>query len=164
MPALARDSLRILHIDDDRDFAQLSARALKQAGFKQPITHCLDGLRALDYFSRIDQESAPHVILLDLHMPSMNGLEVLHWLRQNYRERNIPIYLLTSSDDPAHRRQAAADGVTEYLLKSPLAAKLIEKLDALIAWLNRVESPAAAEEEATQPELSPRQRGSFFKN
>jgi CheY-like chemotaxis protein len=145
MPGLARDSIRILHVDDDAEFAKLSARGLQRAGFTQPVTHYPDGRLALDYFSMVDRASAPHVILLDLHMPGMNGLEVLRWLRENYSERDVAVYLLTSSEDPAHQEQAAAYGVTEYLLKSPFADHLIEKLDGLIMLANRRELPTARE-------------------
>ena len=137
MQLLARDSIRILHIDDDSDFAELSSRSLRRAGFTQPVVRCDDGLLALHYFSMIEPQSAPHVILLDLHMAGMSGLEVLHWVRQNYSDKDVAVYLLTSSEDPEHKRQAAAYGVTEFLSKSPLADKLIEKLDSLIELSNR---------------------------
>jgi CheY-like chemotaxis protein len=143
MPSLARNSIRILHVDDDDAFAELSAHALQRAGFKQPVTRCRDGLLAVNYFSKIDRATAPHVILLDLHMPGMNGLDVLRWLRQNYDEKNVAIYLLTSSQDPLHKSQAAAYGVTDFLLKSASAHRLIEKLDALIAMSEGTHEPDA---------------------
>ena len=142
MELLARDSIRIVHVDDDDDFAELSARGLRRAGFNQPIVRCSDGLRAVDYFSKIEPESVPHVILLDLHMPGMNGLAVLHWVRQNSCVRDIAVYLFTSSEGAEHRRQATANGVTEYVLKSPSFEKLIEKLDDLIAQNNLQDSSA----------------------
>ena len=67
-------------------------------------------------------QSAPHVILLDLHMPRRNGLEVLHWVRQNYSDRDVAVCLLTSPEDPARKMQATADGVTAYLIKHALIA------------------------------------------
>lgn len=136
MHPLTRDSLRILHVEDNDAFAELSGRLLKRAGFEQPIVRCADGLLALHYFSMIEPQSAPHVILLDLHMPGMSGLEVLHWVRQNYCEPDVAVYLLTSSEDPEDRRRAAADDAAEYILKSPLFEKLIQKLDDLIAMAN----------------------------
>ncbi len=137
MHQLTRDSIRIVHVEDDNDFAELSARALRQAGFSQPIVRCNDGQLAIDYFSMIDSRSAPHVILLDLHMPRRNGLEVLHWVRQNYSDQDVAVYLLTSSEDPAHKMQATADRVTAYLIKHALIDKLIEELDCLIAIGNK---------------------------
>ncbi len=122
MKSLTRDSIRIVHVEDDNDFAELSAWGLRRAGFSQPVVRCKDGLRARDYFSTIDEQAMPDVILLDLHMPGMNGLEVLSWIRENYRERDVTVVLLTSSQDPKHQRQAAAGGATAYLLKAPLVS------------------------------------------
>jgi CheY-like chemotaxis protein len=136
MELLARDSLRIVHVEDNDDFAFVSELWLKRAGFTKSIVHRNDGLLALHYFSMIEPEQAPHVILLDLHMPHMNGLEVLHWLRRDYSERDVAVFLLTSSEDPGDMRRAAADGVTGYLLKSPMFDELIQNLDYLIATTN----------------------------
>jgi len=136
MELLSRHSLRIIHVEDDNDFAYLSEVFLKRAGFNHPIVHCNDGTRALRYFSMIELEQYPHAILLDLHMPNMSGLEVLHWLRHDHSEQDVAIYLLTSSDDSEDRRRAAADGVTGYVLKSPLLDELIQNLDHLIAENN----------------------------
>jgi len=136
MELLARDSLRIAHVEDNNDFAQLSEFFLKRAGFKQPIVRCHDGTRALDYLSIIEPEHAPHIILLDLNMPHMNGLEVLHWLRHSYSDRDVAVYLLTSSENPGDIRQAAASGATKYLFKTPLFDELIQNLDLLIATSN----------------------------
>ena len=136
MKPLARGSLRILHVEDDDDFAELSARGLKRAGFEQPVVRCNDGLLALHYFSKMEPQSAPHVVLLDLHLPGMNGLEVLHWIRQNYTEHDVAVYLLTSSENPEHQLQAAKDGATDYLLKNTLVDKLVQKLDCLIGMSN----------------------------
>jgi CheY-like chemotaxis protein len=154
METLARESLRIVHVDDEDDFAELNARRLKRAGFSQPVTRCSDGILALHYFSMIAPQLAPHVILLDLHLPGMNGLQVLHWVRRNYNERDVAVYLLTSSEDPEHKKQAAADGVTKYLAKAPLVDTLIEKLDELIAACNhqRPEAGRQAPETPREPE------------
>jgi len=136
METLARESLRIVHVDDDPDFVELSDRSLKRAGFKQPIAWCNDGALAIDYFSSVDEKIAPHVILLDLHMPRKNGLEVLHWVRHLYRFRNVAVYLLTSCSEPAIMRQAEAERVTKVLLKKPFFDELIESLDYLITVHN----------------------------
>jgi PAS domain S-box-containing protein len=135
---LARDLLRIVHVEDDDHFAGLSEHSLRLAGFTQPIVRCNDGILALHYFSTIEPELAPHVILLDLNMPNMNGLEVLHWLRNSHSEQDVAVYLLTSSEEQGDKDQAATDSATEYLLKSPLFDELIENLDRLIATSNNL--------------------------
>ncbi len=136
MQLLARDSLRIVHVDDDTTFAELSAHWLRRAGFIQPVVRCPHGLLALQYFSTIEPQSAPHVILLDLHMPFMNGLKFFTGSAKTTARETWRFTFLTSSEDPEHKRQAAVDGVTDYLLKSPQADKLIERLDCLIAINN----------------------------
>ena len=136
MELLARDSLRIVHVEDDDHFADLSEHSLRLAGFMQPVVRCNDGILALHYFSTIEPKLAPHVIILDLNMPNMNGLEVLHWLRNGYSEHDVAVYFLTSSTDSADTDQAKAQGATEYLVKSPLFDELIQNLDHLIATSN----------------------------
>ena len=136
MHLLARDSLRIVHVEDNDDFALLNEVWLKRAGFKQPIVRCTDGRQALHHFLTLEPEKEPDVILLDLHMPHLDGLEVLHWLRHYHSAPDIAVYLLTSSDDPEDRRQAVADRVTGYLLKAPLFDELIQNLDQFIAIRN----------------------------
>jgi PAS domain S-box-containing protein len=133
---LARDLLRIVHIDDNDQFAGLTEHALRLAGFTYPIVHCDDGILALHYFSTIEPKLAPHVIILDLNMPNMNGLEVLHWLRNSHSEPDLAVYLLTSSEERADKEQAEADGVTKYLHKGPLFDELIKNLDHLISTTN----------------------------
>jgi len=126
----------MVHVEDDERFARLSEHCLQRAGFTQPIVHCHDGILGLHYFSTIEPEFAPHAVLLDLNMPRMNGLEVLHWLRNSHSEQDVAVYLLTSSEERADKDQAAADGVTAYLLKSHLFDELIKNLDQLIATIN----------------------------
>jgi CheY-like chemotaxis protein len=133
---LTRDTIRLVHVDDDPDFAELSARRLKRAGFNQPVVHCPDGIRALGRLSTFEPKSAPHVILLDLQMPGMDGLELLQWIREKYGDRDAAVYLLTSSVNPEHRRRAEAQGVTAFLIKSFSLEDLVEKLDLQIAKLN----------------------------
>jgi CheY-like chemotaxis protein len=136
MKTLDRHTLRIVHVDDDGDFAEISQRWLKRAGFKQPITHCADGVAAIEYFSKLQADSAPDVIILDFHMPGVNGLEVLHWIRSAYHESDVAVYLLTSSRDPDHVRLATLERVTRYLVKKPFFDELIECLDDFIASKN----------------------------
>jgi DNA-binding response OmpR family regulator len=137
MEALSRNSLRIAHVEDDEDFAAISERFLNRAGFEQPIVQCKDGTEALRYFSTMEPQQAPHLILLDLDIPHINGLEVLRRLRIGHATRDLPIYLLTSSENPEDRRRAINERVTGYLIKAAAFDELIWHLDQQIAMFNQ---------------------------
>jgi len=139
MKPLAKDSLRLVHVEDDDEFAQFADSFLQRAGFKQPCVRFDRGAVALNYLSRIDPDRTPHAILLDLNMPGMGGLEVLRWLRRNYFKRDIAVYMLTSSDDPEDISQAEKAGITKYFFKTGLFDGLVQELDQLIASYNRKE-------------------------
>lgn len=83
---------RILVVDDDQSVVQLYRTALSLAGFK--VDTAEDGLGALQ---KIDNE-LPHLIVLDLHMPCVDGLTVLSELRANSNTWNIPVVVLTGTD------------------------------------------------------------------
>jgi CheY-like chemotaxis protein len=154
MELLARDSLRIVHVENHDDFGLIIEFSLKSAGFDQPMVRCHDGILALHYFSMIEPELAPHVILLDLHQPNLDGLEVLHWLRHEHTEQDVEAYLLTSEDDPEDVRPAAAKGAAGSIAPSPLFERLIQKLDDLIAETNRREVRVAGTRISAFAELS----------
>ena len=120
----------IMVVDDSSSMRQMVNFALASAGYE--VVEAADGADALakSGVQKVD------LFITDLNMPNMNGLEVLHWLRNSHSEQDVAIYLLTSSEDRAHKEQAAADGVTEYLLKSHLFGELITHLDRLIATNN----------------------------
>jgi two-component system, OmpR family, response regulator ResD len=130
---LARNSLRIVQVEDDDDLALLTELGLRRAGFEHPIVRCKDGLSALQHFRSVRPETAPHVVLLDIHLPFLNGFEVLRWLRHDYTQPDVAVYILSSSVDPQHRAEAAAGRATKYLLKSCHDKELVQALDEVIA-------------------------------
>ncbi len=138
MNLVSKDTLRILQVDDSDDFAQITSIFLEQAGFKRPILRLDCGIKAIDYLLRVAPAEAPQVMLLDLDMPRKGGLDVLRWVRKNYPDRNLPVYILTGSDDPYDRRLAAAAEVTKYLLKSELYRNLDVELEGLITTHNQM--------------------------
>ena len=111
MNMMTRDSIRIFYIEDDPNDVRLTEVGLNQAGFTQHIHHFDSCGKALDNLSRI--ECAPDVILLDLNLPGMSGLEMLDWLHDKYREHEIPTYILTASNSPEDRQKATKAGVTK---------------------------------------------------
>lgn len=154
MEAMAKDSFRIVHVEDDDEFAQLTDFSLQSAGFKRSYIRFNSGAAALNYLSSIGPNHAPHAVLLDLHMPGMDGLEVLRWLRKNYPRRDVAVYLLTSSDDPEDMRQAADAGVTKYFLKTGFFDEIVREFDRLIAAYNQKWWEHIQHAEATLAELA----------
>ena len=138
----------ILLVEDDSSDAELLIRAFKKAGVQNPIRHLDNGDAALFYLQGIDtyidrdKNPLPALILLDLKLPGMSGLELLRWLRQQKNLRRIPVLVLTSEND-ARLMDAAYDaGANSYLQKS-VSPDEIERVVNLITnyWLNLNESP-----------------------
>jgi CheY-like chemotaxis protein len=138
----------ILLVEDESSDAELLIRAFKKAGVQNPIRHIDNGDSALFYLKSTDAtmdgvlNPVPILILLDLKLPGMTGLELLRWLRQQKHLRRIPVLVLTSETD-SHYVDAAYDaGANSYLLKSP-APEEVERVVNLITnyWLNLNETP-----------------------
>jgi len=113
----------ILLIEDNPSDAELTIRALKKSNILNNLTHLKDGEEALDYvFARgkyADRNIAdrPKVILLDLKMPKVNGLEVLRELKNDARTKMIPVILLTSSNQNRDIEEGYKLGVNSYIVK-----------------------------------------------
>jgi two-component system response regulator len=105
----------ILLVEDSDDDADLTARAFKEAKIANPIIRALDGVEALDYLR--SAEVLPAVVLLDLKLPRLGGLEVLGQLRANPRTRLLPVVVLTSSDEDQDRLAAYAHHANSYVRK-----------------------------------------------
>lgn len=112
----------IILVEDNPDDEFLTKRALKGAAVPNRVVVCRDGVEALDYcFGRApfdkDRDWPPKVILLDLKMPRVDGLEVLRQLRADGRTRHLPIVILTSSAEDPDLRRAYELGANSYIVK-----------------------------------------------
>lgn len=113
----------ILLVEDNASDAEMTIHALKKSGLANKLLHLKDGALALDFiFAEGDyrgrnMEYKPKVILLDLKMPKVNGLEVLQKIRDDERTKNIPVVMLTSSKEDPDIKTCYALGVNSYVVK-----------------------------------------------
>ena len=126
-------------VDDDENDAELLRIALEESGFTQPVTHFRNGAIALEYFkyTKATGAAAPHLILLDLNMPLIDGTRALHRLREVSSFRELPVIILTGAEDKVKRQEAARLGIFRFLTKQPRNANVIAALDHFIAFYNQ---------------------------
>jgi two-component system alkaline phosphatase synthesis response regulator PhoP len=120
---------RLCHIlvaDDEPHIGRIIKMKLEQGPFRVSLAY--DGQEALDFINGDDQLD---LVLLDLMMPKLSGLDVLRQIREQERFKTLPCIILTAGGDAKHERDALALGATQFLTK-PFSPK---KLYALVARL-----------------------------
>lgn len=117
------DRCEILLIEDNASDADLTIRALRKSNVVNSLLHLQDGEEALEYifatgrYAGRDFYDFPKVILLDLKMPKITGLEVLQKLKEDPRTKVIPVVLLTSSREDSDIAAGYSHGVNSYVVK-----------------------------------------------
>jgi len=115
-------SVRVLVAEDNEDHLFLTTRALQATNhdLRLEVQGVRDGEEALDYFYRrgkYKDASRPHIVLLDLKMPKVSGLEVLEKLKADPELRSIPVVVLTSSDRPEDVEATYRRGGNSFITK-----------------------------------------------
>ena len=117
------DAQTILLVEDSPEDCELTLRGLSKAGLRNPIQHCADGDQALDYLFRRGsyrdpaKSPRPGVVLLDLNLPGTDGREVLRELKNDPGLKNIPVVVLTTSNDERDVEQCYRAGANSYIQK-----------------------------------------------
>ncbi|HRY45158.1 MAG TPA: response regulator, partial [Thermoanaerobaculia bacterium] len=106
----------VLVVEDNPDDVELTLRALRRMHLTNPVRVARDGVEALEVLlgDGTTRPPLPRVVLLDLKLPRVGGLEVLARLRQEERTRTLPVVVLTSSREEPDVKQAYALGVNSY--------------------------------------------------
>ncbi|MBD2681240.1 MULTISPECIES: response regulator [Nostoc] len=121
--ASSEQPISILLVEDNPTDAELTIRALRRARIGNQIQLLKDGAAALDFifcqgeYARRTMTSQPKVILLDLKLPKVSGLEVLRQLKSDPRTQKIPIVVLTSSAEDRDMLDSYQFGVNSYIVK-----------------------------------------------
>jgi len=142
------DNRIILLVEDNPDDVELTLRALKKNNVTNEVVVAHDGVEALDYlfgmgaYAGRDLSVMPTVILLDLKLPKMDGLEVLRRLRADDRTRLLPVVILTSSKEEQDIVNGYRLGANSYVRKPVDFAQFMEAVGQLrLYWLLLNEGP-----------------------
>jgi two-component system response regulator len=116
------EAIEILLVEDSDADAELVLRALRKGGVVNKVMRLRDGVEAMDFLFRegaFDQRSGgqPRLVLLDLKMPRLGGIDVLRRLKVDERTRMIPVVVLTSSAEEQDVAESYRLGVNSYLVK-----------------------------------------------
>jgi two-component system response regulator len=141
--------VEILLVEDNLRDAELTIRALKRSNLANRVFHAVDGAEALDFlFGRgkfkqsspveegVQIEATPKVILLDLKLPKVNGLEVLRLIKSDPRLHTIPVVIVTSSAEDPDMEAAYKLGANSYIIKPVQFDAFMEAVSKLgVYWL-----------------------------
>jgi two-component system, response regulator len=117
------NAVEILIVEDNPQDAELALRALKKNNLTNNVYVAEDGEEALDFFfcrgkfNGRSFKNPPKVVLLDLKLPKVSGLEILRLVKKNKRTMHIPIVVVTSSREEPDMKEAYALGVNSYVVK-----------------------------------------------
>jgi two-component system response regulator len=117
------DDIEILFVEDSIDDATLTMRALFKSGFSSKLHHVADGAVALDFlycrgiYSDRDSTHYPKLILLDLKMPKVSGIQVLEAVKSDPKLKSIPVVMLTSSNEGPDIEKCFELGANSYIVK-----------------------------------------------
>ena len=125
-------------VENDPDDLFFLERALDKEGFARPVVHLRDGLEAKDFFSALQTPDAelPDIVLTDLKMPRMDGMDLLQWLRRTPRLKDLPVIVLTSSNESSDMRRTTRLGIFKFVTKEVQYENLTSALKTFLLAVN----------------------------
>jgi CheY-like chemotaxis protein len=130
----------ILQVEDEEADIFLLKRVFQKAGISSPIQTVTDGQMAIDYlagtgaFADREKHPLPCLVLLDLKLPKVSGLEVLTWIRQQLGLKRLVVVVFSSSAQPGDIEQAYEIGANSYIEKSSSMEQTLEIAQLLKGW------------------------------
>ncbi|MDZ7762813.1 MAG: response regulator [Melioribacteraceae bacterium] len=142
------NQVEILIVEDNPNDAEMAIRAFKKSKLTNNVLVVEDGEEALDFifrkgkYSERNSDSSPRMILLDLKLPKVDGLEVLKEIKSNPETKMIPVIVLTSSKEESDIVESYKLGVNSYIVKPVDFDKFVDAVRNLgLYWLLLNESP-----------------------
>ncbi|MEW6155873.1 MAG: response regulator [Verrucomicrobiota bacterium] len=136
----------ILIAEDDDGHARLIEKNLVRAGLHNPVVRFSDGQQILDFLFRRGARphrasETPYLLLLDIRMPKVDGIEVLRQIKEDPELRKIPVSMLTTTDDPREVERCHALGCNNYIVKPVDYEKFAEAIKQLGLFISLVQVP-----------------------
>lgn len=138
---MVAETVTIIVVEDDDGHATLIERNLRRAGLNNPLLRFRDGQEAVDFFfdpSRSNESLREAVLLLDINMPRLDGIDVLRRLKANPQTALIPTIMLTTTDDPREIERCYQLGCNVYVTKPVEYESFIEAIRRLGFFLQIV--------------------------
>jgi len=143
--------MSILIIDDFEEQRELLATMLKQAGYRslEFADSAEAGMKYLGIGASVSPASQVNIVLMDLHMPSMDGLEACRRIRSEERFEHLPIIIVTAKTDPSDIRDAYNAGATDYIRKPVIPAELVARVSMAMTQKEEFDNRREREKELT---------------
>lgn len=131
----------ILLVEDNEDDVFFFQRAMKRAGIQAIIHNVPSGAEAIDYLAGLKKYAnrahhhLPHLVMLDILMPSVDGFQVLEWMRLQTNLKDIPVIVVSSSTNQAHVERAKNAGANGFVTKLAEAEPMGDALQKAYAWV-----------------------------
>jgi two-component system, response regulator len=133
---MIQNAIDIILVEDNLDDAQLTIRALKKRNLANNLLHLWDGEEAIQYLTLNQHNNLPKLILLDLKMPKIDGIEVIQYLKRDATLKTIPIVVLTSSKENNDIKRAYELGANAYIVKPVDFEKFTQAVSEIgVFWL-----------------------------
>jgi two-component system, response regulator len=128
--------VEILLVEDNPDDAELTIRALRKYNLANNLLHLQDGEEALNFLFAAKSDSMPKIILLDIKMPKVDGIEVLRKIKSDPYRKIIPVVVLTSSKEERDIIESYKLGVNAYIVKPVEFDKFVKAVSEIgFFWL-----------------------------
>ncbi len=140
-----KSSATILIAEDDDGHATLIMKNLRRAGIRNEILVFRDGEEILGFLFSISQNrrksGIPYLLLLDIRMPKIDGVEVLRRIKADAELKKMPVIILTTTDDPREVELCYAYGCNSYITKPVEYEKFVQAVHSLGAFMNILQIP-----------------------
>lgn len=130
---MMQEALKILLVEDDDLDAETVAQAFEKNKFMHEVYRAVDGMDALEQLTSATHKKilVPDIILLDINMPKMDGIEFLEHLRSHQKLKHLPVFVLTTSDAPEDILSAYQANVAGYIRKPVRFSEFMEAMKVL---------------------------------